>query len=424
MKQITAVVIGAGGRGKDYAQYALDFPNELSITAVAEPDDARRNAFASFHGISAENCFTDWEQLLSLPQQADAVFVCTQDRMHFEPAIRALELGYHVLLEKPMSHDPLECVLIAEHAAKHDRVFSICHVLRYTPFFTEIKKHLTGGRIGKLMSIDMIENVGYWHHAHSFVRGNWRNAAESNPMILAKSCHDLDMLVFMAGADCVKLSSFGGLNHFNEANAPEGAPLYCLDGCPVRDECAYYAPDIYLGNGDSSVLRSAVSNDTSNEAVLEALKRGPYGRCVYRCDNDVVDHQVIAMEFEGGISATFTMSAFTTDGGRTLKLMGTKAQLRAHMGKGLIEITDFKTGKVETIELMPSGHGHGGGDRGIIRDFTQLVRGEGSGESLSSASVSVQSHVMAFAAEKSRLEGKTVDIAQYMEELMQQARQI
>lgn len=423
MKPLTAVVIGAGGRGREYAQYALDFPNELRITGVAEPDDVRRNTFAELHNISAEKRYTDWEHFLSLPQQADAVLICTQDRMHFEPAVKALELGYHVLLEKPMSHDPLECVLLGEYAAKVDRVFAICHVLRYTPFFTEIKRLLTEGRIGKLMSIDMIENVGYWHHAHSFVRGNWRNAAESNPMILAKSCHDLDMLVFMAGEDCVKLSSFGGLTHFTEDNAPAGAPLYCLDGCPARGECAYYAPDIYLGSGDSSVLRGAVSHDTSNEGVLEALKRGPYGRCVYRCDNDVVDHQVIAMEFAGGISATFTMSAFTTDGGRTLKLMGTKAQLRAHMGKGLIEITDFKTGRTETIELKPGVHGHGGGDRGIMRDFTSLVRGEGDGESISSASTSVQSHIMAFAAEKSRLEGVTVDIRKYMEELVKQARQ-
>jgi predicted dehydrogenase len=418
LKKITAAIIGAGGRGKEYAQYSLDYPNELQITAVAEPDEQRRNSFAARHGIDSTRCFSDWQQFLGLPQQADAVIICTQDRMHFEPTVQALERGYHVLLEKPMSNDPRECVLLGEYSKRYDRVFSICHVLRYTPFFSTIKKLIGDGRIGRLISIDLIENVGYWHHAHSFVRGNWRKAEESNPMILAKSCHDLDILVWLAGADCTKLSSFGSLTHFNKENAPERAPLQCLDGCPVQEECPYYAPDIYLDNEDARMLRGAVSNDTTTEGILEALKNGPYGRCVYHCDNDVVDHQVVAMEFANEISATFTMSAFTTDGGRTLKLMGTGGQLRAHMGKNTIEITDFKTGRTETIQLNAAGHNHGGGDRGIIKDFTRLVRGDSKSESLSSASISVQSHIMAFAAEKSRLESKVVLIKDYMEELI------
>lgn len=424
MKKMTAAVIGAGGRGNEYAQYAIDYPNELQITAVAEPDEERRKSFALRHQIESSRCYSGWEQLFSLPQIADAVIICTQDRMHFEPAVKALELGYHVLLEKPMSNDPRECVLLGEYSKRYDRVFSICHVLRYTPFFSAIKRLIGEGRIGRLMSIDLIENVGYWHHAHSFVRGNWRNSAESNPMILAKSCHDLDILVWLAGADCTRLSSFGSLTHFKKENAPDGAPFRCLDGCPASSECAYYAPDIYLDLEDEAsarIIRSAISSDTSNEGIVEALKNGPYGRCVYHCDNDVVDHQVVAMEFANEITATFTMSAFTTDGGRTLKLMGTRGQLRAHMAKNTIEITDFKTGGVETIELKASGQNHGGGDRGIMRDFTQLVRGDGRSESLSSAGVSVQSHVMAFAAEKSRLESKVVLIQDFMEELIKQA---
>ncbi|MFD0673047.1 Gfo/Idh/MocA family protein [Cohnella sp. GCM10027633] len=416
MKKITAAVIGAGGRGNEYAQYALDYPNEMQFTAVAEPDEERRRSFALRHRIDPARCYESWEQLLSGPRVADAVIICTQDRMHFEPAVKALELGYHVLLEKPMSNDPRECVTLGELSKRHDGVFSICHVLRYTPFFSTIKRLLGEGRIGRLMSMDMIENVGYWHHAHSFVRGHWRNSAESNPMILAKSCHDLDILVWLAGADCTRLSSFGALTHFKKDNAPEGAPLRCMDGCPVSSTCPYYAPDIYMDLDDETsarILRAAISSDTSNEGVLEALRNGPYGRCVYHCDNDVVDHQVVAMQFANEITATFTMSAFTTDGGRTLKLMGTRGQLRAHMGKQTIEMTDFKTGTTETIHLNATGH-HGGGDRGIMRDFVQLVRGDGPGESLSSASVSVQSHVMAFAAEQARLENKTILIEDFM----------
>ncbi|WP_217591838.1 Gfo/Idh/MocA family protein [Cohnella sp. GbtcB17] len=413
MKTVTAAVIGAGGRGREYAQYALDQPGELRITAVAEPDPIRREAFADRHGIDPSMCFDSWEALLAGPPVADAVLICTQDRMHYDPAVKALELGYHVLLEKPMSNDPGECARLGQFARRTDRVFAICHVLRYTPFFSTVKRLLNEGRIGEPVTIDLIENVGYWHQAHSFVRGNWRRADESNPMILAKSCHDLDILVWLAGADCDTLSSFGGLRHFRAENAPPGAPYRCLDGCPVSDECPYYAPDIYLNNEDKvseRILRGAISHDTSEEGVLEALRTGPYGRCVYRCDNDVVGHQVVAMEFANGITATFTMTAFTTDGGRTLKIMGTRGQLRAHMAKNAIEISDFKTGRVETIDLESTGLNHGGGDLGIMRDFTRLVRGEGDGASLSSADVSVQSHMMAFAAEQSRLERKTIPI--------------
>jgi len=420
LKIVDAVVIGAGGRGREYAQYALDNPNELRITAVAEPDETRRNAFADRHGIAPANRFESWEQLLDQPLLADAVLICTQDRMHYEPAVRAIERGYHVLLEKPMSNDPLECVRLGEYAKQYDKVFAVCHVLRYTPFFSAVKQALDEGKIGQPVSIDLIENVGYWHQAHSFVRGNWRRADESNPMILAKSCHDLDILVWLAGTDCAKLSSYGSLMHFKKENAPEGAPYRCLDGCPVRLECPYYAPDIYLNNEDevsARILRGSISNDTSAAGVMEALRTGPYGRCVYHCDNDVVDHQVVAMEFEGGLTATFTMTAFTTDGGRTLKIMGTRGQLRAHMAKNTIEISNFKTGRVETIELRSTGLNHGGGDAGIMRDFARLIRGEGRSESLSSASVSVQSHVMAFAAEKSRSENRSVSIKDYMEEL-------
>ncbi|CAI6080814.1 Gfo/Idh/MocA family protein [Cohnella sp. JJ-181] len=417
MKTITAAVLGAGGRGREYAQYALDYPGELRIAAVAEPDATRREAFADLHGIDASMRFDSWEALLAGPRVSDAVLICTQDRMHYEPAVKALELGYHVLLEKPMSNDPGECVRLGEYAERTGQVFAICHVLRYTPFFSTIKRLLGEGRIGDPVTIDLIENVGYWHQAHSFVRGNWRRADESNPMILAKSCHDLDILVWLAGADCASLSSYGGLRHFREENAPVGAPYRCLDGCPVSDECPYYAPDIYLNNVDKvseRILRGAISHDTSTEGVLEALRTGPYGRCVYRCDNDVVDHQVVAMEFANGVTATFTMTAFTTDGGRTLKIMGTRGQLRAHMAKNTIEISDFKTGRVETIDLESTGLNHGGGDRGIMRDFARLVRGEGSGDSLSSAAVSVQSHMMAFAAEKSRLERQAVPIRALM----------
>ncbi|MBZ9685967.1 Gfo/Idh/MocA family oxidoreductase [Clostridium estertheticum] len=426
MKKVTAALLGAGQRGAGaYAPYALEYPEEFQIIAVAEPDDERREEFKELHKIEDKYCFRSWEELMEEPKLADAILICTQDRMHYKPTIKALEKGYHVLLEKPMSYDPEECVLMGEYAQKYNRVFSICHVLRYTPFFKTIKKLLDEGRIGKLMSIQQIENVAYWHQAHSFVRGNWRNSKESSPMILAKSCHDMDIILWMVGSNCSKISSFGSLGHFKKEEAPAGASEWCLDGCPAADECPYYAPKIYIDwidNWQADVIRKVVSIDTSKEAMIKALKDGPYGRCVYHCDNDVVDHQVVNMEFENGVTAVFTMCAFTYEGGRSIKLMGTKGQIRCDMERNEIEVRSFVTKEKEDIHLDTASGGHGGGDLGIMRDFVELVRNQGEKKGLTSASESVQSHIMSIAAERSRLESKIINVQDYINELKKEMK--
>jgi len=417
---ITAALIGAGQRGADaYASYALDYPEEVKFIAVADIDPVRRERFSQAHAIEAQYVFDSWEQLLAGPKLADAVLICTQDQMHFEPAIAALEKGYHVLLEKPMSPSPMECVLMGEAAEKYNRVFSICHVLRYTDFFATIKKLLTDGEIGRLISIQHTENVEHRHQAHSFVRGNWRNSETSSPMILAKSCHDMDIISWLVDSECTKVSSFGSLTHFRAESAPEGAPLRCLDGCPVSHECPYYAPRMYLERDDwvGVVLRNVVSNDPSDEGVLAALQEGPYGRCVYHCDNNVVDHQVVNLEFANEVTVAFTMCAFTQEGGRSVKLMGTHGQIRADMEKNVIEVTSFITRQTHTIDLDAPQNGHGGGDHGIMRDFVQLVQTDGEKAGLTSACVSVQSHLMAFAAEKSRVEGTVIHLNDYYKEV-------
>jgi predicted dehydrogenase len=267
------------------------------------------------------------------------------------------------------------------------------------------------------MSVQHIENVAYWHQAHSFVRGNWRKSEESSPMILAKSCHDMDILLWLVGADCINLSSFGSLGHFKKENAPTGAPERCLEGCPAKDNCLYYAPRIYIdwkNNWQAEVIRKVVSINISEEALLKALYEGPYGRCVYHCDNDVVDHQVVNMEFKNGVTAAFTMSAFTYEGGRSMKLMGTKGQIRCDMEKNEIEVRDFYSGLKEVIHVNAGSEGHGGGDFGIMRDFVELVRSGGNKKGLTSASESVQSHIMSLAAELSRVEKRVINIEEYI----------
>lgn len=419
MKKITAVLLGAGQRGAGaYAPYALKYPEEIEFVAVAEPIKERREEFCKEHNIEDKYAFESWEQLLEQTKLADAILICTQDRMHYDPTIKSLEKGYHVLLEKPMSNDPKECVMMGEYAKKYNRVFSICHVLRYTPFFRTIKEIIERGTIGKLMSIQHIENVAYWHQAHSFVRGNWRNSNETSPMILAKSCHDMDIISWMVGSKCKNVSSFGSLGHFKEENAPEGATKRCLDGCKVKDICPYYAPKIYIDwteNWQADVLRKVVSNDTSTEAIMKALKEGPYGRCVYYCDNDVVDHQVVNLEFENGETVAFTMCAFTYEGGRSIKVMGSIGQIRADMEKNIIEVTSFLNGEKEEIKINVEVDGHGGGDTGIMRDFIELVRNDGKIEGVTSAAISVQSHMIALAAEKSRVENSIIDLQNYMD---------
>lgn len=417
MNQVTAILIGAGARGQIYARYAQEHPEELRIIAVAEPKADRRALMCRAYGIPADRAFSNWEDLLARPQMADAALICTLDDMHTEPTLAALKQGYHVLLEKPMSNSETECRAIAAAAEEAQRVLSVCHVLRYTPFYRTIKQLIDDGQVGEVASLSQVENVGYWHHAHSFVRGNWRRSDETSPMILQKCCHDMDILLWLAGSSCTKVSSFGDLTYFKEENAPEGAPAYCLDGCPHRDQCAFYAPKFYFEHpkAEADGFIHAVSADTDRKAVLEALRTGPYGRCVFHCDNNVVDHQVVNLEFENHVTVNMTMSAFTENCARRIHIMGTKGELRGNMELGEIELSDFATGEKEIIRLYTPPTGHSGSDTNMMKDFVRYLR-EDSTQVRSGASVSVESHLIALAAERSRVIGETVDLREFRKE--------
>ena len=409
MKPITAVVLGAGSRGSIYAGYAKDHPDELQIVAIAEPRRDRLDPLADSLNVPAEGRFERWEDVLAQPKMADAVFVCTQDDFHTAPALKALELGYHVLLEKPMSNNEEDCRAIEAAARKYDRKLVVCHVLRYTPFYVTLKNLIDKGEIGEVTTINQIENVGFWHQAHSFVRGNWGSSKDSSPMILAKSCHDMDIILWLMGRDCERVQSFGSLRHFTAENAPEGAPERCLDNCPHAETCPYYAPKLYMDMTKTGWPIDILTTDLSEEGRRKALEEGPYGRCVYRCENDVVDRQIVNMEFEGGGVATFTMTGLSADFSRQLKIFGTKGQIQADMGTKEIVLRRF-WGDPENIPLDMGDEqsGHGGGDYGIMRDFLTILR-EG-GESRTSAATSLQSHLMCFAAERSRIEHTVIEL--------------
>lgn len=420
MQQKTAIVIGAGDRGaRAYAPYALEYPNELKIVAVAEPNEERREKFRNAHDLPIEDSYSSWENMLENGKLADIAIVCTLDRYHFAPTMKALELGYHVLLEKPMSPDPKECIAMERAAEKYDRQLTICHVLRYTAFWAKIKEVVAAGTIGDVASLQLNENVEIMHMSHSFVRGNWSNKEESSPMILQKSCHDMDIISYVMGKKCERVSSYGSLMHFREENKPEGAPKRCLDGCPAELECPFHAGRYYLGEGRGWARK--FTEEDSREAVIKALNETDYGKCVYQSDNNVVDHQVVNMEFEDGATATFSMSGFTREQTRMVQVMGTKGEIRGNMEENSISIFDFLTKHETIIKFDNPVGGHGGGDNGIVRTFLRDIEADGENESISSASTSLRSHLMAFAAEESRLnKGDSINLDSFYNKYVDQ----
>ena len=430
-RPLEVVLIGAGNRGaRAYASYAFDHPQEVRFVGVAEPDPIRRQRFAADHDIDDAQCFADWRELVARGQMGDAAIVTTQDQMHVEPTVAALTAGYHVLLEKPMAHTLAGCVELIQTAERTGRILQICHVLRYSPFWRALHEVLTSGRLGEIVTVEHRENVVYWHMAHSFVRGNWRNAAESSPMILAKCCHDLDILTWNLPSPVRQLSSVGALNHYRAENVGPEIPLRCTDGCPIESTCAFSAPGIYLDMRPFPYLRAEaaagrfdmenpnvwpftiLSHDLSRAGRLAALQTGPYGRCVYRCDNDVVDHQVVTMQLENNASVVLVMHGHSHEEGRSMRYDGTRATLRARFGPSSeITVHDHVTGAVEQIPIPPSASGHGGGDHNLVKDFLAAVRGEI--PPLTSARASLESHLLAFAAEEARSQQTVVDMQDF-----------
>lgn len=418
MKPIEAIVIGYGNRGAAYSAYAAKNPEALQIVAVADPIANRREYAKKLHNIPENRIFTHWRHLEQQPKMADFAIIATQDSMHLEPALAMIEKGYNLLLEKPMATTHADCKRITEAAEKKGVKVIVCHVLRFTSFWSTLKNIIDSGEIGKVMSIVHMENVGNVHQSHSFVRGNWRRADESTPMILAKCCHDTDILQWLIGKPCKKVQSFGSLTHFTKENKPEGAPARCTDGCPHSETCFYNAVKVYYDDKNNTWFRGVVAktvDNPSDEAVMEALRHGPYGRCVYDCDNDVVDHQIVNMEFEDGTTASLSMNAFNR-GGRFIRVFGTKGEVTMASKKEFI-VYSFADGKEKRFPVQEYGNsitdGHGGGDTGIMIDTVRYFGENAASKSVCDVRTSYISHLIAFAAEESRLTGKVVDLEQY-----------
>ena len=410
MPPLQIAILGCGSRGRTYAGIATSFGDRYRITAATDPVAARREAVANLapaHGIRTFSSAEDW---FAAGQLADVLIIATQDADHFAHASAALRAGYDILLEKPAAETLDRCEALDALARSLDRRIGLCFVLRYTAFYATVKALVASGRLGRIISIRASEGVEPFHQAHSFVRGHWSKSADSTPMIVAKCSHDADLLCWLAESAPAAISSFGGLEWFRPGHAPPAAPPRCTDGCPVASQCPYDAHR-YLGDKRRwlrMVMDGAATADDA--AVLDFLRSSPWGRCVYHCDNDVVDHQVVAAEMLNGVSATLAMTAF--DHGRTLEIHGTRASLRGgspfqEAGTPELWLRDHESGKSEPVEMVQAGTpgaagyaGHGGGDWGLIDTLDRMFRGP---DRLAPGLDGLAGHRLAFLAEKSRL---------------------
>jgi len=417
MKEIKIIVAGVGSRGMGYARECNKSEN-VKVVGLAEPRSEYRDPIQEECQVPQENIFDDWREMAKKEKFADAIVISTQDNMHVEPVIAFAEKGYHILLEKPMAPTFQDCCTIFEAVKRNNVILAVCHVLRYTNYTRKMKEIIDSGVIGEIVSMAHLEPVNYWHQAHSFVRGNWGNTENSSPMLLAKSCHDLDWIRYVMDKTCERVSSFGSLFLFKKEQQPKGAADRCLD-CPanVEEDCPYSAKRFYLervSEGRVEWPLNVLNAVPDKENITEALRNGPYGRCVYACDNDVVDHQVVNMEFEGGRTASFTMTAFTLAGGRETTVFGSKGQLIGDSSK--IKVMNFLKNTSEEIDTNAGADditgGHGGGDSRLMKNFIEVLKSGDASKILTGAEVSLESHLMVFAAEISRTEKRVVEISE------------
>lgn len=412
--KITISIVGAGSRAGGYIN-ALEkyYHGQFEVVAVAEPNPKRRAFYQEKYQIKDENVFCGYQEFNQKPRLSDVVIISTLDDMHFEPAISALNKGYDMILEKPISMSLEESVAVGNLAEKYpNQLVAVCHVLRHSPFFRKLKEIIDSKELGNVIDIQHNENIGYYHFAHSYVRGNWRNTDIAAPISVAKTCHDFDLLLYLLGRGihCENISSMGSLTYFNHQHFDEKKMAKeCVD-CKVEKDCPYSALKIYTSNK----IRSVVFDHSTAENFIKNLHELGYGRCVFACDNNVPDHQVTTLQFSNGIHATFNMSAFTNAIHRTIKIMCEKGEIRGHEKLGVIEVTRFGE-EPQTLTIEKSAGGHNGADEGFIQNFMESYLHNKPFDS--AIEDSIESHVVAFAAEESRQQnGKSIHIPTYWQE--------
>jgi predicted dehydrogenase len=405
-KQVSIVAIGAGNRTNKYLEYVKQHPDKAKLVGVVELNEIRRNKIAEKFCLEPSACFTDYHDFFRSSLKVDAVMICTPENMHYEPCMMAIEAGYHVLLEKPIAQTPEECIAIGEAARRKNAIVTVCHVLRYHPYFIKLKELACSGELGNIISINHRTAVGVDRAAHSFVRGPWRKESETNPMLISKCCHDIDFLLWLTKTRCRKLTSFGSLRWFKSTNAPEGSAHRCID-CQVESQCPFSAVDLYRIRRDWIANFDVPQGKNIDEVIEEELEQGLYGRCIYHCDNDVVDHQIVSMEMESEVTINFSMDIFTLEDHRATQICLTEGEIEGDETQ--IKVRRFRGGEETIYDFSDIKHKpfHAGADLDLMNDFIEAIQTEGK-YLRTSIDLSVESHRICFEAERSRKEKRTI----------------
>ena len=431
-KPVTAIIVGAGHRAMVYSELALTNPELLKIVGVADPNPVRRKKAMELYGFGEDMCFESAQELAKKGKLADAVINGTMDEQHIETSVPLLECGYDMLLEKPFAVDEREAVLLRDCAEKNGSKVMICHVLRYTPFYYGIKERVANGEIGEIINIQTTEHVSYHHLSTSYVRGKWANSEKSHTtMLLAKCCHDIDLMMWlMSETKPVQISSFGGKYQFKPENAPEGAGNICMLDCPLVDSCVYSTKRLYIDHPDRWAFYvwdklEHIDNPTIEDKINLMKSDSPYARCIYKCDNDVVDHQSVLVNFASGATGTHNMVGGSAQSLRKIHIIGTKGEIFGNFEESKFTVLKINPSPdahneecdKEVVDLNVTGDmvgaygGHGGGDARLAVDFVKFVRGEEPSLACTSIFDSMVGHMSVYKADESREKGgKPIDM--------------
>ena len=406
---IRVVIVGAGARGnRVFADLVQREATGFELVGVVEPHEGRRDAFADRYQIEPEHAFSSLTDFLAVPRFGDIVFICTPDITHYAHARAVSEAGYDILLEKPIATTLADCLALIDVQHTHQNRIYVAHVLRYSPFFRTVKRIIESGEVGRIREIELHENIGHWHFAHSYVRGNWSREATSGPVLLTKSSHDLDILHWLVGERVDSVVSYGGLRYFRAENAPLEAADRCVE-CPLEDSCLYSASRFYLGGGRGWPYDVIADGHDDLAARRDAIATGPYGRCVWKSDNDVCDQQTVLLRFASGVQGTLGLHALSAENTRTLRILFDRAELTGNVLRGELTISHF-TGaperfRIEEVELPPMNDSHGGGDLRLLHTLHEHLTQGDHASLMTSLEASLPSHAIAFLAEESRKEG-------------------
>lgn len=408
---IRVAVIAAGVRGGHLAQQLAYCMQPAQVVAVAEPDDKRRRCFAQAHDLPNGAQFTSWEDLCNSDLVFDAAIIATLDNLHTAPVLACLRRGCHVLVEKPLANTLQDCLLIEEAQRQAGVIVSVCHTLRYMEAFRRIKQIVQDGLIGRLIHVEHMEAIGHMRFTHNYVRGRWAKEANNTSLLLHKCIHDIDFVAWLVNEPCSRVSSFGSLGYFKPSQAPKGSGKRCLDDCLILNTCPYSALRLYV-DGDLTDRIQDLGDTYTREDRLEVVRRGPFGACVWQADNDVVDHQIVSMEFASGTTATCTMTGYSATHGRRTRLQGSEGELLFDEALGSVTIRKFSNPKPEIIRIQPTDSYHPE-DREIVANWLSAIHDSSNGV-IVNAQEATKTHAIVFAAERSRIEKRTIEMSEHM----------